>query len=539
MKLSFRLSIIVLTSVIGLMLVGAIGLYALRQNSLTERRAEIENLLRMTISVLDKYHSLESSGKITTVEAQSRAAEALMELKNKDSYLFARDDGDVFVIHPRADRQGKHDTGAKLPDGRSTVELYRDELSKQGDIAFVTTQTAKPGAKPDDLTPKLSGVMRYQPWGWTIGTGFFVDDIDNHFLKNAEIISAISFLIIGLCTVLSVTFSKRIYRQLGGEPDQVLKFARGIAEGNLTQPLSQTRQGSILNALQLAQSSLRKMVSSIAEQSYLVSSASSDIHHATEEISSAALRSSEATSSTASAIEQMSVSIHEIASSAHEARLTACSMADASRQGAGEVLSAEQEIAGVAAQIDQSAELIEKLAMRTTEIGSIARVIKEIADQTNLLALNAAIEAARAGEQGRGFAVVADEVRKLAERTTKATSQIGTTIEAVQHDTVEVVQSMHLVRPSVARSVGLARSAAHALERIEADTQQALTKIQDIAQATAEQSEASNSIAANVERVASMLEETTHAAGSVNGAAARLDSEARHIHADIKRFQIE
>jgi len=181
---------------------------------------------------------------------------------------------------------------------------------------------------------------------------------------------------------------------------------------------------------------------------------------------------------------------------------------------------------------------IEGLLERSREIDSIAGVIKEIADQTNLLALNAAIEAARAGEQGRGFAVVADEVRKLAERTTKATAQITEMIGAVQTDTSAAVNSMHAVTPQVALGVEMAGSAAAALREISSDVATTLGNVREVASATAEQSQASTMVAQNVERIAAMVEKSAASVRAANENVRSLESLANELRDSVSKFRL-
>jgi methyl-accepting chemotaxis protein len=203
-----------------------------------------------------------------------------------------------------------------------------------------------------------------------------------------------------------------------------------------------------------------------------------------QQINTSAHESSDAITSTAAAIEEMAVSVDHISQSAKETEVNATHTTHLASQGEGMATRASDEIRRAASQVDDATGLIGGLVERSREIGGIARVIKEIADQTNLLALNAAIEAARAGEQGRGFAVVADEVRKLAERTGQATDQITGMIQAIDKDTSAVVSGMQSVGPQVALGVEMASQAGAALRQINEASVLALGNISEVASAT-------------------------------------------------------
>jgi methyl-accepting chemotaxis protein len=175
---------------------------------------------------------------------------------------------------------------------------------------------------------------------------------------------------------------------------------------------------------------------------------------------------------------------------------------------------------------------------RKNQVTSIANVIKDIAGQTNLLALNAAIEAARAGEQGRGFAVVADEVRKLAERTSLATTEIEQMIVGIQSDTVGAVEAMNAALPEVQQGVELAASASESLRAIEEGARRTLSRIGEVADATKEQSSASTSIAQRVEQIANMVEQTTDTIRGTAATAHQLQDIAVSLKQLISRFKV-
>lgn len=180
---------------------------------------------------------------------------------------------------------------------------------------------------------------------------------------------------------------------------------------------------------------------------------------------------------------------------------------------------------------------IHALEERAKQVSTIANVIKDIAGQTNLLALNAAIEAARAGEQGRGFAVVADEVRKLAERTSSATLEIEQMISGIQHDTVGAVEAMNAALPEVQEGVALATSASESLQAIEDGARRTLERVAEVADATKEQSTASTSIAQRVEQIANMVEETTATIRGTAESAHELEGIAGNLKQLISQFK--
>ena len=185
-----------------------------------------------------------------------------------------------------------------------------------------------------------------------------------------------------------------------------------------------------------------------------------------------------------------------------------------------------------------SAGEVDALAQRADEIGAIVKLIHDVADQTNLLALNAAIEAARAGEQGRGFAVVADEVRKLAERTSSATTEIEQMIVGIQNDTSSAVSAMNAALPEVDQGVTLASSASEALAAIESGARRTLERVREIAEATHEQSASSTAIAHQVEEISHMVETTSENIRGAADAAIALEQIASSLKDQIARFRV-
>jgi len=269
-----------------------------------------------------------------------------------------------------------------------------------------------------------------------------------------------------------------------------------------------------------------------------VSSASEQLSHSVASAADALAQQNEATSSMAAAVEQMSVSVTHVSDSSASAQSIARESATSATAGGEVIEKTVRDIIEMAELVQGASLAVEELGKRTDQIGNIAAVIKGIADQTNLLALNAAIEAARAGEQGRGFAVVADEVRQLAERTTAATSEIGTVIGAIQTQTRSAVGDMQRVVAQVGSNADGARQAGESIVSIREGSLRVVEVSSDIATALQEQSAASELIAKQVEKIASMSEENNYAMGQSRDAATemkRLSAELREL---VGRFRV-
>ena len=282
------------------------------------------------------------------------------------------------------------------------------------------------------------------------------------------------------------------------------------------------------------QQTLGQVLVSVAK----VSDAAQTLSAASGQVATSSSSQSEATSAMAAAVEEMTVSINHVSDSAHEAVEISRKSGKLSTEGGEVIHKAAAEMSQIAETVRHTAQAIEELGQHSNHISSIVQVIKDVADQTNLLALNAAIEAARAGEQGRGFAVVADEVRKLAERTTKATEEITQMIAAMQHSAKAAVTTMGSAVDQVSGGVALAKQAGSAIVQIKDGAEQVVGVVNDISSALAEQSSASNDIAAQVEKVAQMTEENSAAAAETASAANNLQELANSMQAAVNRFKI-
>ena len=338
---------------------------------------------------------------------------------------------------------------------------------------------------------------------------------------------------------------RSVLATLGGDPALANSVVRQIASGDLrpsselTQAMHTTMtEGSLLASVCRMRQAISDMVGRLHESSEeLVKSA----HHLAEQsttVSRSNAEQGEAVQRMAAAMEEMATSIAQVADNASDAQRNAVEAGRLSNEGAGIIHQATDEMRGIAETVQQATSQIQSLEAQSAKISAIVSVIKEIADQTNLLALNAAIEAARAGEQGRGFAVVADEVRKLAERTAQSTEEIGAMIEAVHQGTERVVVAMESGNQRVGAGVEKAGKAAEAIGQIRNGSSVVLGAVDEISAALAEQRATTQDVARSVENVARMNEDNIRAVESVAASANQVEGIARRLREDAQRFRI-
>ncbi|MBB5018283.1 methyl-accepting chemotaxis protein/methyl-accepting chemotaxis protein-2 (aspartate sensor receptor) [Chitinivorax tropicus] len=312
-------------------------------------------------------------------------------------------------------------------------------------------------------------------------------------------------------------------------------------QGDLTRRLpihSQDEIGQTAEAFNRFMASLRDMFTDVSVQSQAVGHAASELGGSAQKIEHATDHQAEASTSTAASVEQVTVSIQHIADSAREFEQTARTTGEQTHNGQQLASQVAGEISRASGSVFKLADTMGNLATQSQQVNTIVSVIKDIADQTNLLALNAAIEAARAGEHGRGFAVVADEVRKLAARTGEATIEIGRIVQAIQHDITQANGDMESTQRQIEEGVQLANQAADAMGAVKARTDELVGHVGIIANATREQAAASTDIARNIEKISSMSQTNRDATEEMGRAVTQLEQLASSLNAIVGRFTL-
>ncbi len=340
------------------------------------------------------------------------------------------------------------------------------------------------------------------------------DNAKQKYFTTTEGINSTEFnilIIFGIVLVVSIYTTIKINKMILQPINETVKVIRNVSEGDFTQSVEVTTKDEIgemaenVNAMIIK---LRNVLEEVTVSSATIAGATTEISSSTEQMSAGAQEQTSQAGEVASAVEEMTKTIVENSKNALQTAETARKAKDTAEEGGQIVKETIEGMKRIADVVKRSAETVQALGKASDQIGEIISVIDDIADQTNLLALNAAIEAARAGEQGRGFAVVADEVRKLAERTTKATKEIATMIRQIQNETKGAVVSMAEGTQKVDEGIALADKAGIALVKIVQISQQVTDMVNQIAAASEQQSSASEQISKNIEAISTVTQQT-------------------------------
>jgi hemerythrin-like metal-binding protein len=350
-------------------------------------------------------------------------------------------------------------------------------------------------------------------------SGDFADTASNRMAENEKeldgivrkltlVMSGIMLLAVATCLALIWFFTRSISRPIVS----LAHNARLIAEGDLRIEIkadSRDEVGQLAESFQLMVNSLKELISTLADSSSQVSDSSGVMLASADNMAHAADNAAAQTTTVAVATEEMSATSGDIAQNCQMAAESAQRANEAAQHGATVVENTISVMQRIAERVQASAKTVEALGTQSDQIGSIIGTIEDIADQTNLLALNAAIEAARAGEQGRGFAVVADEVRALAERTTRATREIGEMIKCIQKDTKSAVIAMEEGVAEVEHGTQEAARSGDALQNIREEINSVNLQVQQMATAAEEQTATTCEISGNIHQITEVVKKTS------------------------------
>lgn len=536
MSLKAKFRVMVGVATVGLLALAGFWVTSHRSGLFAERVAKTKNLVEVPYSIITEQHRLEAEGKITREEAQRRALEAIRAMRYDGSnYFWINDMHPTMVMHPiKPELDGKDLSGFKDPDGKAIFVEFANAVRTSHE-GFVTYMWPKPGS--DKPVKKLSFVKGFEPWGWVIGAGVYIEDIDAAWHKDAKLAGFLSLSCLAVLLIVSTSVSRSIFVRL----QQMIERMKAVAQGDLTERVPVTSHDEVAELAQWFNTFLDKLQETLGQ----VSSNTQSLAASSEEIATSsrdqaqdAETQKDQTNQVAAAMQEMSATVHEISENSNKAAAASQKAAETAHEGGKVVEETLSRMRTIANSVGDTARKVQELGKRSDEIGRISGVIDDIADQTNLLALNAAIEAARAGEQGRGFAVVADEVRKLAERTGNATKEIAEMICKIQAETKTAVIAMEAGSKEVESGVESTRRAGESLQGIIQMSEQVGDMVTQIATAATQQSATTETINNNIEEIARIASSTESGAQQTAGALQDVAGLALNLRELVSQFRL-
>ncbi|WP_028874572.1 methyl-accepting chemotaxis protein [Tepidiphilus margaritifer] len=443
-------------------------------------------------------------------------------------YVYVLDKDGYLRFHPSL--EGKNIRQMRDANG---FDFIGEMLEKKNGI--IRYQWIDPGK--DKPREKVAAYAYFPEWDWLVVSSAYVDELAEDLFGNILRNSLASIGEAVLLALVMVWLVRRALRPL----DTFVMVTERMASGDLSQTLHYERNdelGRLAAAINHMRSELASLIGALQREAGDVATRAKTIERQAEEVQQRVAAQAGDTHAVAAAMEEFSVALNQLAQHMRETAQRAQASMEKSDEGAETIAAAIEGMNQIARIVEEAADRIRTLDGFSQQISSIVATIREIADQTNLLALNAAIEAARAGEQGRGFAVVADEVRKLAERTGSATREIGDMIDKIQHATSEAVSGMNAGVTEVQRGVENARQARRAIDEIRQEAAETSRAVQEVDQALEQQTEAVHSIAQRVERIAEGAEASAAAAKDSEAQAKALQEAASSLRQRAEHFKV-
>jgi methyl-accepting chemotaxis protein len=542
-------------ALISLSFVGLLGIAALDSRELAsslnqQKQIELRHLGELALGIVKEEHAAAQKGEIAVADAQKRAMARLAGLRyGSNDYFWINDMLPRMVMHPiKPEMVGNDLSNYKDPNGKLLFVEFVEAVKKEGS-GFVPYEWPKPGfEKPQ---PKLSYVVGFAPWNWVIGTGVYIDDLKAQTWVSTQRSLIFAGLILLFTLVVSIFVARRITAPLQrmtvtmndlasgkldvevagiGREDEVGEMAKAVevfkSNAVARQALEAEQREAETRVAAGRKADMSKMAddfeAAVGQIVEAVSSASGQLETSAGTLTSTAERAQELATTVAAASEEASTNVQSVASATEE---MASSVNEISRQ----VQASARMATDAVDQARSTNDRVSELSKAATRIGDVVELINTIAEQTNLLALNATIEAARAGEAGRGFAVVASEVKALAEQTSKATGEIGQQITGIQSATQDSVNAIKEISGTIEKLSEISSTIAAAVEEQGAATQEISRNVQQASLGTQQ-------VSANITDVQRGASETGSASAQVLSAAQSLSGDSNRLKLEVGKF---
>ncbi len=538
LKIRSRLQLILAIVLLSFLIFISLMLNQFHSTLLTQKYNTTQNVVETAYSVIAHFHELEKNGTLTTTEAQTMAKDTIKEMRYQgNDYFWINDHTPTMIMHPiKPSLNGKNLSNTTDPNG---TYLFREFVKtvEAEQAGFVPYLWPKPGF--DDPVEKISYVKGFKAWGWIIGSGIYLDDVESEYSKVMFLVLAAGGALFIVMVFLTIFIQRSILTPLNETVDVMENIAQG--EGDLTQRLT-VKGNDELTLLTSHFNTFCEKISALILNVHVnannVKTTAVSLSDINNQARSLACDQNAQTEQLEAAMDQMKQTIDEIAQNAENAAQETQQGRELVSDGQKVIEVTVEEINALSDTVSKAAEAIKVLANESDNIGSVLEVIRGIAEQTNLLALNAAIEAARAGEQGRGFAVVADEVRTLASRTGQSTEEIQTMIQNLQQGASSAVSVIERSAKQSTETTEHVQQANVALNKISEIINHVSDMNTQVAAAAEEQSLSANEINESAHRISGLSKESLQGVEEAANSSEELRNMGEELSDQINQFKV-
>jgi len=540
-SINFRLWVIAIIALLAMATVSFLALQQERTAIMEEKNLQLSQLLELAHNTLEAFHQRALVGELSHSDAQKMAFDTIRHFRfttEQDRDYFSIIDGQgVTLMHPISkELENSNTLGVRDPNGVAFIQdiVSKSSQSNTGQVNYVWD---KPGFSSP--VAKLSRYQAFQPWGLILINGIYLDTVSsmiwNHALKIIGFF-IVTALIMSLLIVLVINSIKQPLNNM-------LERMRDISEGDgdLTHrlPLDGKDELTLINqAFNGFIAKIQNLVQQTHESSLSVSASAEELSAVTEQSSQTVYQQSQETDQVATAMNEMTATVQEVATNATLAAGAARDATEQAQKGQIRLNATLETLADLDQSIENTAVTLERLKQGTENIIIVMDVISSVAEQTNLLALNAAIEAARAGEHGRGFAVVADEVRGLAARTQESTTEIHATVERLIKEAEESHLAMSESRKKAGETVNNAKETSLALDQVGEAIQIIADMNTQIASAAEQQAVVADEINRNVVNINELSSQNREGSEHTTRASQDLALLAETLNYQVSQFKI-